>query len=388
MSGHLSLSFLKLSPKKDDKAEGISSNLYEQLNSELLLKLSSELRCAIWTDIFTDPVVTPWDHCFWKLWIETSIRSKKMKGQCPNCRRPLFKRELQTVTIFSKACETIRQLKAENNLFTQLAPVRKFEVRTREQIKDSIKKRSLAWIAETVEEEKCDSPKIIRKRKFDQISKECQDSFEKLSLNDLPVQIEGKRSESTSDSDHCEETKNDRSLNKFSNPFGNISKPKNYQTKRRKNISNSRKLLFVKNPRASRKRTKRLRQGKKSQSKTKVSQNQEQSPNLAQNMILSNSGLTEVEKDIFEWFWAQFDIEVTDEVEEDYTTHLIMKSTTTRRKYCQAVIYGIPVIDYKWIQDSMKNQNNGKSYLFDINRIATCWEICITKSNRRAKEDF
>ena len=50
-SGTPMSAFLVVSPKKSAKGGNITESLYQELNSEL--------RCAICTDIFTDPVVTP-----------------------------------------------------------------------------------------------------------------------------------------------------------------------------------------------------------------------------------------------------------------------------------------------------------------------------------------
>lgn len=50
-----------------------------------------------------------------------------------------------------------------------------------------------------------------------------------------------------------------------------------------------------------------------------------------------------------------FNIVVCDEVEEGYTTHLVMKSTKRTIKLSQAVLYGVHVIDYKWIKKSMQH---------------------------------
>ena len=117
------------------KRRGVSTTerLYQELNSEL--------RWTICTEIFINPVVTPCDHVFCKHCIETMLLSKKMKSKWPMCRRPLFKRELQSVSIFAKACSIIRRLKEDNNMCTQIEPAKRFEIRPIEAIKKSLQKK-------------------------------------------------------------------------------------------------------------------------------------------------------------------------------------------------------------------------------------------------------
>jgi hypothetical protein len=80
-----------------------------------------------------------------------------------------MKRELQTITIFAKACNIIRQLKSEHNLFTQIAPIQKFVMKTSSQIKASIARKNLPKISE-VEEIKYEESSLKRVRKYHDIS--------------------------------------------------------------------------------------------------------------------------------------------------------------------------------------------------------------------------
>lgn len=225
------------------------------------------------------------------------IRSKLSKSKCPNCRRPLNKRELQTVTIFAKACDTIRQLKVDNNLCTQLEPVKKFTMKTKEQIKASIARKELTMISEDVEEQKYQSPKINRKRKYCEISS-CTRSSER------DIRSSKRNSTKPDPENNIKDPKYNPENSKRPAKMILSTKKLEFQSKRRKETSIPRnRLMYVRNPRITSKQTK-LKRSKKPKNPPKTIENSQnpKNPFSVENIVLANSGLSGSEKAIFECF--------------------------------------------------------------------------------------
>ncbi|CAI2368419.1 unnamed protein product [Moneuplotes crassus] len=313
-SGFISPSiFKKESPQRE--ASGIAgANLYQQLNTDL--------RCPICQEIFEDPVVTPCDHVFCNECIKKMILIKKMKSMCPNCRRPLNKRELQTISIFSKACKTIKQLKIENNLCTQYTPVKKFVLRDRQAIKDSLAKRKLRENEEQKVKEEIEETKV---------------------LEDSKLQTPISRRRRYQDISTSKEEK--KAIPKENNPFDNGQKYLNGKRKIREHSSRSRAQL---NTEAT---IKRFKAKKNKRKKTSI-------PRSKKGPSICATGLSDDEKDILDIFGLQFGFRITSKVEPSTKeAKLLCKidgELKITHKVIQALLNGIPLINYDWVTSSLE----------------------------------
>lgn len=257
-----------------------------------------------------------------------------------------MKRELQKVTIFSRACSIIKKLKAENNLFTQLEPVKRFEAKPIHLIKESLKrqKEEKSKPEPVIEEKKVTPTKAKRKRKFEQISTPTasSDGDEDRKVRDFK---EIHHSED-SDSEYEARPLTNLSTTSYQRPsrleFLKTSTT-NHKTKRLKEKSIPRnRLMIVRN---TRRRDYIFKTKPRKESTAPINSAHKN----AQEYVLCATGLSSAQKDLFECFCSHFDIEVSEEVEEGYTTHLVAMDMKKTGKLAKAVFYNVNVVGYEWV---------------------------------------
>ena len=294
-------------------------------------------------------------------------------------RRPLFKRELQTVSIFDKACSIIRRLKEENNMWTQLEPAKRFEIRPIELIKQSIEKKRFKKITETkVEEEKeiKASPKRReRKRKIEEISKELDDETKESE--------DFSHENSENDQERSKNTVSSNRLKFVTHLKPNVKPQKKHVVSHKSKRAKLSKILYwfiaIENSDSSSiiKAVKIFSKNSKKdgfKTKTKESEISNSEVKKARDYIIWASGLNPTEYNEFKSFWANFEIEIDDDVDNCFTTHIIVKDMKKTAKYIKAVFYKVNIVSFDWIVDSMywnpPEMKNIDKYLFRLGKSA------------------
>lgn len=79
--------------------------------------VSSELKCAVCLNIFSDPVSLPCDHTYCLLCIRAHLGSDaaKAQGRCPECRAPFYQEDLRAHRIVTNMADSIRERKKHSS---------------------------------------------------------------------------------------------------------------------------------------------------------------------------------------------------------------------------------------------------------------------------------